>query len=275
MVPAGLGERAMRLLCGALACAVLTLAVAAGVREGQERAGATEPHVVKLAPHLLRIGKAVVDSKERIVRLRGRVSAGSDMPIELLACLPRGKAYESVLTIDVDPKDFQVALLLLGMKPGRNPAVKYAKDAPELRRPPGDQARIFVTWKAEQKGNPPQRHRAEELLYNVQADTPAQRANWVFLGSRFVNGTFGADLDGTLITTYHDPVAIMELAAETVNDDIYYVVRKDVCPPAGTPVTLEVQPVAGRKADAHTGQDEQTEPKSPAAEEREECSPGT
>ena len=66
-------------------------------------------------------------------------------------------------------------------------------------------------------------------------------ATWVFLGSRVVDGTFGADVDGTLITTFHDPLAILELALPTVNDDVYYFVAKDQCPPVGTAVELVIE----------------------------------
>jgi hypothetical protein len=166
-------------------------------------------------------------------------------PIELLACLPRGKTHESVFVLEVAPKDLQVALLLLGMQEGRNPAVEYPPDSAERERPLGDEVRILVEWRepGEEAAGERELHRApaERFLYNVEVDSPMAEATWAFLGSRMVNGRFGADLDGSLITTYHDPLAILELALPTVNDDIYYVVNKEHCPPVGTPVELVIQ----------------------------------
>ena len=204
-----------------------------------------QPPIRKIGPHLYRIGAVVVDSKGRSVRCRGRVNMDEGGPIELLACLPRGKTHESVFTLDLAPKHLQVALLLLDVKDGRNPAVEYPEDSVERLRPPGDKTLVFVEWEeptGESEGRK-LRRRAEEFLYNVQADTPMAQATWIFTGSRMVDGKFGADLDGTLITTYHDPLAILELCDPTVNDDIYYFVNAKRCPPVGTPVTLMIQVV--------------------------------
>jgi hypothetical protein len=174
-------------------------------------------------------------------------------PIELLACLRRGKTHESVFTLDVEPTDLQVALLLLGLKEGRNPSYKYPEGSPEAQRAPGDETLIFVEWRRPPEGEnaqpQPQRRRAEEFLRNVKPGGPVAPGTWVFLGSVVVNGRFGADFDGTLITTYHDPFAILELNLPVVNENPYagpeldYVVDKDRCPPVGTPVELIIQAV--------------------------------
>lgn len=215
----------------------------------------------KIGPNLYRVGSVVLDSEKRTVRCPGRVNMDAGGPIELLACLPRGKTHESVFTLDVEPTDLQVALLLLGLKPGRNPAFEYAEDSPELERPPGDEALIFVQWpRTPSKEDGEVRScRAEKFLYNVPADTPAAEATWVFMGSRMVGKGFGADLDGSLVTTYHDPLAILELCAPTVNDDIYYFVNERQCPPVGTQVALVVEALP--KEDAEGGQGERAEAK--------------
>ena len=233
---------------------------------GAQEPGATVPpdrapeqaRIRKAGPHLYAVGTLEVESLERTVRCRGRVNMDRGGPIELLACLPRGKTHESVFTLDAEPMDLQLALLLLGMRQGINPAVEYPADSPERARPAGDEAAIFVEWRsAPEGGQEPalERRRAEEFLLNVETERPAERAEWVFLGSVMVGGRFGADVDGSLITTYHDPLAILELALPTVNDDVYYVVNEEVCPPVGTPVELVIRaPSAegedGRPADA-------------------------
>lgn len=215
-------------------------------REARPAAG-QQPLVRKTGPHLYRIGAVVINSKERTVRCPGRVNMEAGGPIELLACLPRGKVHESVFTLDVEPVDLQVALLLLDMQAGRNPSVEYREDSPELSKPPGDQALIFVEWRRpsrdddEHDGAELLRVRAEEFLYNAQAEGAMTESTWVFLGSRLLDGAFGADLDGSLITTYHDPLAILELVLPTVNDDVYYFVNEERCPPVGTPVELIIR----------------------------------
>ncbi len=222
------------------ACALLTLA-AATKGDGPPVEGA-EPRVRKLGPHLYAVGAVRIDAEERTVRCPGRVNMDESGPIELLACLPRGKTHESVFTLDVEPMDLQIALLLLDLEPGRNPAVDYHEEDPDGALPPGDEVEVFIEWQpeAEEDGAEPEirRDRGEAFLLNVQTEQAPEEATWVFMGSRMVEGRFGADFDGTLITTYHDPLAVLELALPTANDDIYYHVNAEVCPPVGTPVEL-------------------------------------
>jgi len=216
-------------------------------------AGAEPARIRQIGPHLHQVGSVVIDAQARTVRCPGRVNMNEGGPIELLACLRRGKTHESVFTLDVEPTDLQVALLLLGLKEGRNPSFKYPEGSPEGERPPGDETLIFVEWRTQSGGETAQpqlqRCRAEQFLRNVKPGGPVAQGTWVFLGSVVLNGRFGADYDGTLITTYHDPLAILELNMAVVNENPYsgpelnYVVDKDRCPPVGTPVELIIQAI--------------------------------
>jgi len=255
-------------------CAVLSAVVFTAVRTAtaEEPQGETalpasqeEGRIRKVGPHLYQVGSVVLDAESRTVRCPGRVNMNEGGPIELLACLSRGKTHESVFTLDVEPMDLQVALLLLGMKEGRNPAAKYAADDPNLKRPAGDEAVIFVEWCQPKQGEGQdaalKRCRAEELLTNVRAEGPTPEMTWAFLGSRIVDGTFGAEREGSLITTFHDPLAILELAFSTVNDDIYYFVNKDRCPPVDTLIELVIQapPKEQEPADEANGEKPEAE----------------
>jgi len=222
----------------------------------QEPQQPAPPVVRRIGPRLYQVGAVRLDAGARTIRCRGRVNMSEGGPLELLACLPTGKTHESVLTLSVRPMDLQVALLLLGLNAGRNPAVKYPEDSPELARRPGDEVLVYVEWRpppppateeetvppAEPPPEPPPvRVPAEQLLLNVETGKPPAQARWVFLGSRMVGSRFGADIEGSLITTFHDPLGILELQHPTVNDDIYYQVHSDICPPVGTPVEVVIQ----------------------------------
>jgi hypothetical protein len=242
---------------------LLALQLACVAEERDEPALATEgeiPRLRRVGPGLYRMGKLSLDARRREIRFRGLVNMDEGGPIELLACLPTGKTHESVLACPVEPLDLQTALLLLRFTPGRNPAVDYKEDSTERESPPGSPLRLFVEWRPEQTedaGGTAQkdggdeskqrRVRAEALLLNVETEKPVDAGAWVFLGSRFVRDQFGADLEGSLISTYHDPLAIVELATEEVNDDIFYAVNADLCPPVGTPVEVIIQPVPKKK----------------------------
>jgi hypothetical protein len=237
----GATERARpAVLCTALAAtALLTLLALAGAAPPRE---APRPHVEKIGPGRYRVGTVMLDARRKTVRLRGKVNMDEGGPIELLACLPEGKVHESVFVVECRPMDLQVALLLLGRSAGRNPAFQYPEGDPDRDKPPGDPLWVLAEWEEEADGRSRhRRERAERMLYNVQQETPLQHAEWSFLGSEMYREGFGADLTGTVITTYHDPVAVLELAHETVKDDIFYHVNDRLCPERGTPVELIVR----------------------------------
>ena len=246
-------------------CVGLALPALALAALSQPSQAPSAPLVRKVAPHRYQVGEILIDARAGTVRCHGRVNMSEGGPIELLACLPRGKTHESVFTMDPRPKNLQLALLLLDLKPGRNPAVKRTDHSPEPAIPPGDKVNIFVRWRPAprapadtgQQENAPapkmRQVRAERFLYNIQADTPLGQADWVFLGSQFVEGRFGADIEGSIITTFHDPLAILELAHPTVNDDIYYCVNKRLCPPIGTPVELIIKKPKPKLKDKGSG----------------------
>ena len=238
-----------------IACAVICAAEPAGPPAKAPAPAPEQRRIRKIGEHLYRVGAVVLDAQARTVRCKGRVNMDRGGPIELLACLPTGKTHESVLTLDVAPLDLQVALLLLDLKPGRNPAVRYHPEDPDRLKEPADSVLISVEWTEPpgQAGGEPTRRsvRAEKLLLNLQAKRPEADSPWAFLGSRRLDERFGADVDGSLITTFYDPLAILELAVETANDDIYYDVNAELCPPVGTPVELVIRaPARKQKSDA-------------------------
>lgn len=278
----------------------LALAVArfvASEETSQPPAGQPKPPPIRrIGPHLYQVGTVTLDAAKRLITCPGRVNMAEGGPIEVLACLPKGKVHESVFVLDVAPKDLQVALLLLGLKEGRNPAVTYPiggasfgsagltegrdlavtypEDSPERGRPVGDKVLISVRWRipADGEGKPSElkQARAEQFLHNVQTDQIEKDAQWVFLGSTVEAGRFGADMDGTLVTTYHDPLAILELCLPTVNDDIYYYVNEKLSPPAGTAVELLIEAPPAEGQGAGKGQQEVPSSLPPAGQQKED-----
>jgi len=213
-----------------------------------------EKRARKIGPDRYRIGAVTIDARAGTVRCPGAVNMAEGGPIELLACLKTGKVHESVLVVEVRPLDLQLALLLLGLEPGRNPGVELEEDSPAAEKQVGDMVEIYVEWKvADEEEDEPQtvRHRADELLYDVKAEAPLEPTQWVFVGSRWVKGRFGADLEGSIVTTFYDPFAILELPGEHVTDDTWCVVNEKVCPRIGTAVELIIERPKEQDEDKH------------------------
>jgi hypothetical protein len=154
--------------------------------------------------------------------------------------------HESVLVLDIVPYHLQVALLLLGLEPGGG--LEYQGDP---RTPTGDPVEVWVAWDRSDSTNGPSvavRHRAEDLIYNIAAKKPMQRTHWVFVGSEIVNGRFMAQIEQSLITTYHDPFTILDNPLPTGGDDTLYVVNEQVVPERGTPVRVTIKAIHQEEA---------------------------
>ncbi|MEW6360353.1 MAG: YdjY domain-containing protein [Planctomycetota bacterium] len=192
--------------------------------------------VERLPDGRTRLGRVTIDARRRTIEFDGKVNMREGL-VELLACTLDGKVHESVLVADVRPLHLQLALLTLGLNPGRNPGIP--SDAGDKRKP-GDMATIEVSW---MEGEKRRTVRAEELIWHRPQQRAMERTEWVFLGSVIEEGGIAADATGSLITTYHDPTAILENLLPTVADDTLYFANSRVAPPVGTKVTVTITAV--------------------------------
>ena len=205
-------------------------------------APASEPHLfpagqsalTEVSPGVLNIGGATLDSRRRKVTVSGRVNMDRGA-IELLACSSGGKTHESILVLDVEPHHLQVALLLLGLKATEAPLEVQG----DVRAPRGDPVTISVAWNDSKKYR--QLRRAEDLVLDRSTGGVMPRTNWVFVGSRFVDGVFGAQVERSLVTVYRDPLTIIDNPLPGGSDDTAYLANASVVPPVGTVVQVSFQ----------------------------------
>lgn len=147
--------------------------------------------------------------------------------IELILCGKKGKLHESVLKTEIIPSHLQTALLLLGFECGQNLDFQGQDKTPE-----GDSLIIYAQW-SDSLGNEI-KVRIEQLAYNVATKKEMKRTHWIFLGSKFIDDRFIADIEESIITTYHDPFSIIDNPLETGNDDTLYEVNSSIVPKKGT-----------------------------------------
>ena len=76
------------------------------------------------------------------------------------------------------------------------------------------------------------------------------RTHWVYTGSRIIDGRFIAQVEQSVVATYHDPFAMFDHPLATGMDDTLYYVNKQTVPPKGTPVTLVIKPANLKKGDS-------------------------
>ncbi|UCE17442.1 MAG: hypothetical protein JSV84_11140 [Gemmatimonadota bacterium] len=226
-----------------MAVGFLATVIVLGTTSGQESETPQkkdEPSVEKIAEGVYQIGAVVLDQNTNELSMKGEINMQRGL-IEYFACTRFGKLHESTLVLDVEPYQLQVALLLMGLEPGGN--IEYQGDA---NTPQGDSLEVWVEW---QENGKPERHRAEDLVYNIAEKRTMEQTPWIFTGSKIVNGTFMADFEGCLIATFHDPFAILNNPLPSGADDTLYRVNESLVPEKGTPVNLILKAVNVRTED--------------------------
>lgn len=178
------------------------------------------------------LGSVRVDPRTRTVLADGWVNQVSG-PIELLACGKGGKTHESVFVLDVHPLDLQTGLLLLGLEPGTPPS---GLGQPGAAGPVLD---IHVDWelKGKRRSLP-----AERFILHVERQQPLKKIPWLFTGSTIEDGEFKALAEESLVATYWDPWAILNIGDPAGADDEILAVNKRLIPPLNTPITMRFRP---------------------------------
>ena len=175
------------------------------------------------------LGSVQVDAQTKTMVVSGWVNQVSGA-IELLACGPGGKTHESVFVLNCNPVDMQAGLLLLGLKPG-TPSAGLGQGPPN-----GTALDIWVDWL---EGSKPKSLRAENFVVNVEDNRrPLPETPWIFTGSVIEDGQFKALAEESLIVTYWDPWAIIDLPLPCGSNDEILSVNSNCVPALNTPVTF-------------------------------------
>ena len=181
-----------------------------------------------------------VDTRRGFLEVDGRICLQRGL-IEVFACTSYGKVHEAVVVVDCRPEHLHAGLLLLGMVEERG-QVKVLGDAGALK---GDRAVITVAWR-DDGGEVVKR--AEELLLDETTGATMELCGFVFTGSRFIkvgkHETFASNATGQVITTFHDPDAILDNPLAKGSDDTVYYANSKVLPRAATRMTMRIVPGA-------------------------------
>ncbi len=200
----------------------------------------TPPKIMKLPSGQVLIAPMVIDPEKREITMPGEIATW-ERNIEVLIASPRGRAYESLLVAPVRPFYFQLALLTLGLNPGK-PVDAVGSDKPAV----GDPMEVYVDY-LDPKTKKNKRVRAEELLFDEQIKKPMRPHTWAFTGSRIVEGRYMGDVLGDLIVTMHHPDTVVDNAMANGTNDYIYNVNEKVCPKPGAKVTITIRAAGSAK----------------------------
>jgi len=165
--------------------------------------------------------------------------------LEVLLCRPEGKVHESLLVTNVSPLEFQTAMMLAGFDPVNELPVNSA-DVDSLSpfksiETPGDSVQLYI--ETEHSGKK-EKKPAEFFIRDERTKLPLNQGTWIFKGA-VTHQTDHVIVDNnvTMISTYLDPIALMELnSSSKFNDELFYV-NENANIIKGQPVKLIIQSV--------------------------------
>ena len=147
-----------------------------------------------------------------------------------------GKIHESLIRTKVSPKLIHASLLLLKEKP--QPAFfKFVEgNSSKLTQMP--EIEIMVEW--EHNGS---NHKTliNSMVLNQTDNRELSESAFVFTGSRVVEGTYLAEMDGSIIAVYHDNRATLNSRDLNSNSDDVWIANESKMPPKNLPVLVRFQ----------------------------------
>jgi hypothetical protein len=192
------------------------------------------PPLREVSPGIYEIGQVRLNRERKAVTFPASINL-LDGPIEYWLVGSAGKVHESLLKTDAEPYHIHVAMLFLGAQgaPPRNP--EEPGDIHSLR---GDKISVWVSWTTP-KGL--ERHRAEELILNTETHKVMSQGDWTYNGSWIFDGNFVAQRERSVVAIISDADALVNNPRPGRENDDIWRVRKEIAPPAGTPVEVTLQ----------------------------------
>ena len=200
----------------------------------------SDGHVVTNSPlkqidaGVFEIGNVRLDKNQRTIRFPAVVNMDQGA-VEYLLVNQSGKVHESVFRTEAEPYHIHLATLLVGAKESIHPSAGIATNAPVLA---GDKVSLSASWKT---SGGESHCRGEDLIFNTQTKSPMSRGNWVYNGSRIVEGTFLAQRDGSLVSIISDQDALINNPRPGRENDEIWQVNTNAVPPVGTAVQITIK----------------------------------
>ena len=156
--------------------------------------------VKQIEPNIYEIGGVRINSKTKTVIIPATVNMAEGQ-IEYALVSTMGKLHESLLKTEVEPYHIHVAMLLLNIK-----GFDYTKYDINEKNIGGDPLAIKLEWNENGKTK---QEPLEDFIYNTRKNKPLKSSEWVYNGSRLIDGTFLAQRDRSVIAIKPDIDALI------------------------------------------------------------------
>jgi hypothetical protein len=167
-------------------------------------------------------------------------------PLEFFCVVRGGPEHETIFRTNAKPSHVHLALLMIGLTPGK--PLHYVEATEKWSPPEGPALQISVQY---EKDGKTVTLPAWKLMRGIQSKKTMQPMNWIFTGSRMLEGEhYGADDAGYVISIVNfdlSPIDVPMLASSS-NETLEYELNPDTCPPEGTKATIIIEPADAKSA---------------------------
>ncbi|MBA2708670.1 MAG: hypothetical protein H0U59_12770, partial [Gemmatimonadaceae bacterium] len=180
-----------------------------------------------------------VDLRNKRVRVECEALRGLG-PLEFLACAAGTAEHESVLRSKARPSHLHLALVMLGLEPGRGAHYDFEKK--QWIQPTGPPLKLSVQFERDGKlltmG-------ANQTMRDIESKKVMPDVTWVFTGGKIMpDSVYGADKTGYLVSIVNfelSPIDFPSLAS-SANETLEWELNREVLPEKGAKVTLIIEP---------------------------------
>ena len=221
--------------------AFLVLPVLCWAAEGE--GPASDAEVQSLGEGRFRLGEIEFDSGSRSIWLPCTVNTKQDV-LEYVLVHEQGKVHESLLTTAVSPLQLQIVLKLLNYRQGKGELLNAylpPGETPPPPEPPGEAVELLVEWDEE----PPVS--VNQTILDRTTNGPLEPTPWILTGSEVINGKYQAELEGSIIALYRDPLAMFNSPHARMVDDENWFAIDIALPKAEHRVVLTIRPSSAKK----------------------------
>jgi hypothetical protein len=200
-----------------------------------------------------------VDAKNKQVRVECE-ALHVVAPLEFFCCVTGTNEHESVLRSKVKPSHLHLALLMIGLEPGK-PA-SYSEAAKKWTPPHGPP--INITCEFEKDGKT-MRVPAYRLMRDIKTKKEMSPLTWIFVGSKTMDdGVYAADATGYLVSIVNFDLTVIDVpqVASSANETLEWEINPDLMPEKLTKVTMIIEPAGTTTAPTTMSLDPSSPPSS-------------
>lgn len=200
----------------------------------------TAPVIEELGEQRYRIAEIEVDKAAGEFTVAGTVLR-DEPPLEFLVIAnDSSKGYESLLAVNADAFEFNLACILIGLDTRHSAPPEQRVDGEPMK---GDPVEVTVSWLKDGKRVSVD---GTQLLLLGDAPKPVASRDWVYTGSADLpDGRYLAALSGILIGFFHRDESIIEHKQGLgLGNYGAVLINTELMPAVGTPIELTVRNLA-------------------------------